>query len=102
MIIGLLVKQLLRVLGLMFHSIQQFIQLVFESLIFNLREILLILQPLPRLPHEMLVVEEVTCELVVDGLSLVEAAPHESQGVTELLLLHLILLLPYESVLIIG
>ena len=74
MIVGLLVEQLLRILGLMLHSIQQLVQLIFESLVFNLCEILLILQSLSGLADQVLVVEKVTSQFVVDGLSLIEAA----------------------------
>lgn len=74
MIVGLLVEQLLRILGLMLHSIQQLVQLIFESLVFNLREILLILQSLSGLADQVLVVEKVTSQFVIDGLSLIEAA----------------------------
>ncbi len=76
MIVGLLVKQLLRVLSLMLDSIQQLIQLILECLVLNLSEILLVLQPLSGLPHQVLVVEEVPGQLVVDSLSLVETASH--------------------------
>ena len=74
MIVGLLVEQLFRILGLMLHSIQQLVQLIFESLVFNLCEILLILQSLSGLADQVLVVEKVTSQFVVDGLSLIEAA----------------------------
>ena len=74
MIVGLLVEQLLRILGLMLHSIQQLVQLIFESLVFNLREILLILQSLSGLADQVLVVEKFTSQFVIDGLSLIEAA----------------------------
>jgi hypothetical protein len=76
MIIGLLVKQLLRVLGLMLDSIQQLIQLILECLVLNLCEILLVLQPLSGFPNQVFVVEEVPGQLVVDSLSLVETASH--------------------------
>ena len=76
MIVGLLVKQLLRVLSLMLDSIQQLIQLILECLVLNLCEILLVLQPLSGLPNQVLVVEEVPGQLVVDSLSLVETASH--------------------------
>ncbi len=76
MIVGLLVKQLLRVLGLMLDSIQQLIQLILECLVLNLCEILLVLQPLSGLPNQVLVVKEVPGQLVVDSLSLVETASH--------------------------
>ena len=77
MIVGLLVEQLLRILGLMLHSIQQLVQLIFESLVFNLCEILLILQSLSGLADQVLVVEKVTSQFLVDGLSLIEAALDE-------------------------
>ena len=51
MIVGLLVEQLLRVLSLMLYSIQQLVQLIFERLVFNLCEILLILQSLSGLAN---------------------------------------------------
>ena len=76
MIVGLLVKQLLRVLSLMLDSIQQLIQLILECLVLNLCEILLVLQPLSGFPNQVFVVEEVPCQLVVDSLSLVETASH--------------------------
>lgn len=75
MIVGLLVEQLLRVLGLMLDSVQQLVQLILECLILDLREILLVLQSLAGLPHEVLVVKKVASQFVVDSLSLIETAP---------------------------
>lgn len=74
MIARLLVHQFLGVLGLMFCSVKEFIELVLERLVLNPRQILLILQPLPGLAHEVLVVEEITGQLVIDRLSLFETA----------------------------
>ena len=75
MIVGLLVEQFLRVLGLMLDGVQQLVQLILEGLILDLREILLVLQSLASLPHEVLVVKKVASQLVVDSLSLIETAP---------------------------
>ena len=58
-IAGLLVEQLFRVLGLMFSGIQQLVKLIIERLVFDLRQIELILNPLPGLPNQVLVIEEV-------------------------------------------
>ena len=67
---SLLSEESLRILGLILCGIEQLVKLVLQGMILNHGKVVVILQLLLGLPHDMLVVKEVFCEGVVVGLSL--------------------------------
>ena len=67
---SLLSEQSLRIFGLILGGIEQLVKLVLQGMILNHGKVVVILQLLLGLPHDMLVVKEVFGESVVVGLSL--------------------------------
>ena len=67
---SLMSEESLRILGLIFGSIEQLVKLVLQGMILNHGKVVVILQLLLGLPHDMLVVKEVFGQGVVVGLSL--------------------------------
>ena len=67
---SLLSEESLRIFSLILSSIEQLVKLVLQRMILNYGKVVVILQLLLGLAHDMLVVEEVFGEGVVVGLSL--------------------------------
>ena len=67
---SLLSEESLRILSLILGGIQQLVKLVLQRMILNYGKVVVILQLLLGLAHDMLVVKEVFGEGVVVGLSL--------------------------------
>ena len=67
---SLLSEESLRILSLILGGIEQLVKLVLQCMILNHGKVVVILQLLLGLTHDMLVVKEVFSESVVVGLSL--------------------------------
>ena len=67
---SLLSEESLRIFSLILSSIEQLVKLVLQRMILNYGKVVVILQLLLGLAHDMLVVKEVFGEGVVVGLSL--------------------------------
>ena len=67
---SLLSEESLRILGLILGGIEQLVKLVLQRMILNYGKVVVILQLLLGLAHDMLVVKEVFGEGEVVGLSL--------------------------------